>query len=289
MHEQIGPVLSLLAAVCWGFNAIFISKGLKGSNSFAGAFFSMLIASLIYLIANLLTGAINETIPYENFLTLSFAGFVSFSLAYLFYFYSIGSIGVSRATSITSSRPLIAAVLAVLLLGEVMTVPIGAGTVFMVAGVVLVTMRDQVTSKVKPRIGKFFAILTAFCWGLYPILVKAGLQGLQSVFKASLIMMVMATALYVLLIICVGRLRLLFSINKRSLRFFALSGLANSSANLLYFAALMITQVTIVTPLSNLYPFFALILGVIMLNEKATLKIVFGTVLIFVGVLFITI
>ncbi|MEM4297507.1 MAG: GRP family sugar transporter, partial [Nitrososphaerota archaeon] len=220
-------------------------------------------------------------------LMLSIAGFVGLSIAYLFYFSSIHHIGVSRATPITSSRPLITAVLAVVLLREVMTLSLGLGTMFIVVGVALVTLRNQ-GYKINLGVGELFAILTAFCWGLYPVLLKVGLQGLQSVFKASLIMMSMATVLYVLLIICMGRLRLLFFIKKRSLFFFTLSGVANSSANLLYFAALMLVPVTIVTPLTNLYPFFALVLSAITLNEKATLKVFFGTVLIFAGILFIT-
>src|SRR3989442_13884417 len=56
-------------------------------------------------------------------------------MARLTYYESINLIGVARATMISNSTPIFAAVLAIPVLGEHLTWQVGAGTVLVVAGV----------------------------------------------------------------------------------------------------------------------------------------------------------
>ena len=286
MVQELGVLLSLGAALLWGFNAFFIRKGLSTSNPFAGALFSLIVASLIYLLVTAFTGFLYEEIPLSNLVFLASAGFVGYSLAYLFYFNSIELIGISKVATITSARPFIAAILALLIFREVMSFTLAAGTLFVVVGVALVS-GDAKGQRSKG--GEVLAISTALCWGLYPILVKEGLKGLTSVAKPTLITMVFATALYISLSLALRRSNLLLRVDRYSLGFFVLSGFASGFANLLFFIALAFTPVTIVMPLSNIYPFIALALGIFVLSEKVTSKVVIGAILIFLGVFLVII
>jgi len=281
MLQNSGALAAFGAAILWGFNAFVIRKGLRTSNPFAGALLSLMVASFIYFILTIFSETLYETIPPTNLIFLASAGFVGYSLAYLFYFNSIELIGASRAATITSSRPLLAALLAVLIFREEITFSLGVGTLLVVIGVILVSGYSGVK---KSRKGEILAIFTAFCWSIYPILVKEGLRGVMTVFKPIFVTILVAIFFYVILISLFKRSHLLLQIDKSSLRYFTLSGFANGFANLLFFIALSSSPVTLVVPLSNIYPFIAILLGILLLDEKITIKIFVGAILIFLGV-----
>jgi len=270
------------AAILWGFNAFFIRKGLKTSNPFAGALLSLTVASFVYFILTLLSDSLYQVIPLTNLIFLASAGFVGYSMAYLFYFSSIELIGASRAATITSSRPLLAALLALLIFSEEITFSLGVGTLLVVIGVILVSGDSGVRKR--SRKGEILAIFTALCWSIYPILVKEGLREVTSIFKPTFITILVAISLYLILISFVKKSHLILQVDKPSLRYFALSGFANGFANLLFFMALTSSPVTLVMPLSNIYPFITILLGMLILDEKVTPKIILGAVLIFLGV-----
>ena len=282
MLQDSGALAAFGAGILWGFNAFFIRKGLKTSNPFAGALLSLTVTSFIYFILTIFSGSLYETIPPTNLIFLASAGFVGYSLAYLFYYNSIEFIGASRAATITSSRPLLAALLALLIFREEITFSLGVGTLFVVTGVILVSGYGGVRKK--SRKGEILAIFTAFCWSIYPILVKEGLRGVMTFFKPTFITILVAIFFYVILISFFKRSHLLLQVDKSSLRYFTLSGFANGFANLLFFIALSSSPVTLVVPLSNIYPFIAILLGILLLDEKITIKIFFGAILIFLGV-----
>ena len=281
MLQNSGALAAFGAAILWGFNAFVIRKGLRTSNPFAGALLSLMVASFIYFILTIFSETLYETIPPTNLIFLASAGFVGYSLAYLFYFNSIELIGASRAATITGSRPLLAALLAVLIFREEITFSLGVGTLLVVIGVILVSGYSGVK---KSRKGEILAIFTAFCWSIYPILVKEGLRGVMTVFKPTFITILAAIFFYVILISLSKRSHLLLQIDKSSLCYFTLSGFANGFANLLFFIALSSSPVTLVVPLSNIYPFIAILLGILLLDEKITIKIFVGAILIFLGV-----
>jgi transporter family protein len=285
MLQDSGALAAFGAAILWGFNAFFIRKGLKTSNPFTGALLSLAVSSFIYFILTIFTGSFYEALPTFNLIFLASAGFVGYSLAYLFYFNSIELIGAPRAATITSSRPLLAALLALLIFREEITLNLGMGTLLVVIGVIFVSGDSGVRKK--SRRGEILAILTAFCWSIYPILVKEGLRGVMSIFKPTFITMLVGISLFVILISFFKKFRLLLQLDKSSLSFFTFSGFANGFANLLFFMALSSSPVTLVMPLSNIYPFIAILLGILLLDEKISVKIFLGAILIFLGVVLV--
>lgn len=207
------------------------------------------------------------------------------SLAYLFYFNSIELIGASRAATITSSRPLLAALLALLIFREEITLNLAMGTLLVVIGVIFVSGNSGVRKKVEERRGSCYPYSVLL--SIYPILVKEGLSGVMSTFKPTFLTMLVGISLFVILISFFKKFRLLLQLDKSSLSFFTFSGFANGFANLLFFIALSSSPVTLVMPLSNIYPFIAILLSILLLDEKISVKIFLGAVLIFLGVLLV--
>ena len=78
---------------------------------------------------------------------------------------------------------------------------------------------------------------------------------------------------------------------KRSVGFLLLAGVAAGIAIMANYSALSIAPVVIVTPVANTSPLFVLLWAHLFLGklERITLRIVFGTILVVVGVILIAI
>ena len=127
-------MLAVISAVTWGFGASFVGIATKGKrNVISGYLVDRISGSVLSFLYLLIIGN-GFIIPYENAFYAICAG-LSGSTGFLFYYLAITKVGAPKATVISSSRPLIAAFSAVLLLRENITAPIIIGTLLVVLGV----------------------------------------------------------------------------------------------------------------------------------------------------------
>jgi uncharacterized membrane protein len=120
-----------------------------------------------------------------HFAELSFAAFWPFvaagavgaSFGKIFYYYGIDTVGASKSVSIKNSSPILTTILAVVILGERVTLPLAAGVVLIVAGIILLT-RVQGRAEGSPNQIAYFIypLLAAFCFGINPIVKKIGVS-----------------------------------------------------------------------------------------------------------------
>lgn len=106
------------------------------------------------------------------------AGIVHFFLGWTFLALSQQRIGAASTGAVLASTPLVGSVLAALVLGEALTPVAVLGVLLVVAGVVLLSLRQN--PGVMSRSVPWFALAAAFSWGSSPLFIRWGLEGLDS-------------------------------------------------------------------------------------------------------------
>jgi len=129
-----------------------------------------------------------------------------------------------------------------------------------------------------------FALLSAFTGGLVAIFGKIGLQGIDTNTATAIRAVIMALFL-IAVILFQGKFHDIKPIlaNSRALLFITLSGVAGALSWLFYFVALKNGKVSQIVPVDRLSIVFALVLALIILGEKLSLKIWFGAALMILG------
>ncbi len=135
--------------------------------------------------------------------------------------------------------------------------------------------------------GQFEAILSCFCFGIAPIFAKKGLMsGLNPLYGVAI---ANGTALVVTIffVSLSGQGRRLGSIKRYGLFFTVLAGISNTIAILSFYWAMSIGKVSLVVPITCIYPLFTLLVAYFFMKESEGLDIftVTGTFLIVIGII----
>lgn len=133
-----------------------------------------------------------------------------------------------------------------------------------------------------------FALLSAFTAALVAIFGKIGLQNLDANTATAVRAIVMAIFLFIVIAVQ-GKLNQISVVlaDHKATFFIILSGVAGGLSWLFYFLALKLGDVTKVVPIDRLSILFAILLAVIFLGEKLTLKVALGAVMIAIGAIFV--
>jgi bacterial/archaeal transporter family protein len=129
-----------------------------------------------------------------------------------------------------------------------------------------------------------FAILSAFFAALTTIFAKVGVEGVNSNL-ATAIRTVVILAIAWGLVFAEGTFQGLFELNRKSLLFLVLSGMATGLSWLCYFRALQLGPASLVAPIDKSGLVLISLFAVLFLGEPLTVKMVLGTGLILIGTL----
>lgn len=127
-----------------------------------------------------------------------------------------------------------------------------------------------------------YALGSAFFAGLTAILGKVGVQGINSnlaTFIRTIVILVVTAAIISLR----GEWQRMEGASSRTFLFLALSGIATGFSWLCYYRALQLGPASKVAPVDKLSVAFVIILAVIFLGEKLTLKTALGAILVVSG------
>ncbi|MDR2136946.1 MAG: DMT family transporter [Synergistaceae bacterium] len=170
----------MMAAVCWGISPILQKRALGYSklmelNAIRGAGVLMLLLPLFFFVKTAVS--ISDA---KHYAILAFVAFVNNLIGDLFAFAAIRYVGVSLATPITNAYPLIIVLTSWFWFGETMTAFVLGGTLSVVAGLVLLNVRNAAPSRatvqqfhetvqqsretVQHLRGVASAIMAALCW-----------------------------------------------------------------------------------------------------------------------------
>jgi DME family drug/metabolite transporter len=281
----IVPVLALVSAVLSAGATIFIRQGLRTSGSLTGFWINVAVGMITFWIAVAVTGGPGpvSTTALGYFVL---AGLVGTVAGRLFRFVAIERVGASVAAAVINLNPMIATILAILLLGERVTVPIVVGTLVIVLGTVLLSLSGGRLG-FAPRL-LWLPILSATCFGMVSILRKLGLGGAGPIIGTALNVTTAAVA-FASFMLATGQRDALI-VRGRPLAYFAAAGLLENTAVFLNIVALGMGTVSVVTPLYGSSPIFVLLFSFFFLRgvEVLTARVVSGTLLIVLGIYLIS-
>lgn len=127
-------------------------------------------------------------------------------------------------------------------------------------------------------------ILTAFLWGITPVMEKKGLQT-SSPLVGLIFRNFTVSIILVFIILFMGKTKEILATPPKTMLLFGLTGIvAGLLAMLTYFTALKLGATSKIVPISAAYPLITAILGVLILGEGVTLMRIIGTLLIIGGI-----
>jgi uncharacterized membrane protein len=180
---------------------------------------------------------------------------------------AIGAIGTNLAGPVMQFNLVVSLVLAIVFLGESLTLPRIVGILLIFAGPAVVSRegarraREAVAAaEFTPRMleGYAFAALAAICYGATPVLLRyaGGGRGLDAVLAGGVISASSASIVILLLLLAPGHWREIRSVAPEATKWFLFSGVMVYLSQVFYYMALALAPVTIVSPimaLSNIF------------------------------------
>lgn len=289
---MIGAVLTILSAMALSLSLIMIRKNL-GKSELVNMSLALTIMGNIVLWPIALAFTDFSTVNPEALLFFMVAGTLSPAIARLFYYKGMEIAGVSANASIYATYPIYTSIVAILLLGEVLTTENWIGLGCIIVGVVAVGRiinKGETGTKNTTKKGLIFSTLGALTIAFAQIARKEGL----SIYNQPLLGVAVgySTALIVYPII------IAFSKNTRTSRFsredikmFWKPGVSMTIGWLLAFFALSQEMVSIVSALMQTQLLFILLFTYIFLKkiEKLSLKLAASSFLIVAGAMLISI
>ena len=245
------------------------------------------VGTLGLWIAVLATGGIGQ--PSVTGLALfGAAGLIGTVGGRVFRFVGIEKVGPSIAAALTNLHPLVAATLAILVLGERVTLPVVLGTAIVVGGTVLLSLGGGARAGFRPW-HLALPLGSAICFGIVAVVRKLGL-GHVSVVLGSATNVTAAMIAFTAFMLASGRHRGI-KCDRGSLGWFVAAGLAENTSVFLNVVALGLGTVSVVSPLVGSSPIFVLFLSFVFLRgvEALGVRIIVGTLLTVIGICMITI
>jgi drug/metabolite transporter (DMT)-like permease len=230
-----------------------------------------------------------SAIPLEGAAIIILSGLLGQALGDGLYIWSLKLIGASRALPVSNIHPLLTMVLAMLLLGEPVTVAVLAGGLFVLAGVYLVAFPFGPLRQIghlldtPDRRGLLLAAGAAVCWSLSTIMLKTALESMP-LLPANLLRMSTAAVLLIGLEVILERGHAATVLPRRSLVIMALAGILNAFSSLMFLSAILYAGAAKAAVLVATSPLFGLPLSFLFLKEQINRRIIAGTLVAVVGI-----
>ena len=255
-----------------GITAILAKCGIRKTDSDVATAIRTVVVLLFSWLMVLVTGTWSgiRNVDGKTLLFLVLSGLAT-GASWLCYFHALQKGDVNKVVPIDKSSTILTILLALIFL-------IGAGTMLMIT-------RKEGTGDAEEKNGKewlIYAVLSAVFASLTAILGKIGIAGIDSNLGTAIrttVVIVMAW----LMVFLKGKQKELHRIEKKELRFIALSGLATGASWLCYYRALQDGPASVVVPIDKLSILVTIAFSWVVFKEKLTKKAAFGLLCILAG------
>lgn len=283
-----GKLLALITATCFGLNPVVLKLGFgRGGTSEVALVIGLAITAPIYvLIAPFLGGFEFGRVTLPALVGFILGGLFGTGIGRRWMYIAIERIGASPATAIKNSAPVITTFLAVLFLGEQVTVAQWIAVAAIVAGITLVTWKRGAGLGQLRDVGVLAAVGSALSYGVRPLFLEWGLDEVDVPLTAALIGAV-AALLYAGLFTRYERMR--DGLRGPSAPYFIGAGVLQAFGFLALTFGLSTEDVSIVYPVTSTAPLFTLAFTALLLRgmEQLTWRITLGAVLVVGGVIWL--
>jgi drug/metabolite transporter (DMT)-like permease len=288
----LGIGFAVLFAAMMGVASIFSRRGLEKGSFIALLFISLAIGAPNFLVISFFTTGGFEA-PLVGIAYAGVGAILGSVVGRSFYFLGIAYLGPGKSLSIYATSPLYAAILAWIILGESITLPVIVGTLAIVFGIVALSTDARAETEraghslrvvFVPAIG---AVLASGAVTLRKLALDVGVAPIE----AATINMVVGF-LVVSPVVLTRYRDTLHYLPRESLRNFVIASTIMALGFVFYFFGLRATNASVFFPLVQTQPLFAVVLSALFLDDLeivtrwtalASIAIVAGAALVIVG------
>ena len=286
--ETVLPALvSLASAVAFGGSGVAAKRGLSHVDPLAGTVVAVGTCFLAYLLLAPFWMRADEWFT-AGFWVFALMGIIQPSLSMYLANEAYSRAGATVTSTFAATAPLFAAALAIVFLGERLTLAIAAGTLLTVLGIVALSWTPRGSRRQRlVAAALVFATATAAIRGVNHFVGKIGMELLPNAFMAAFcsfaVSFVILAAVYRW-----RRGRWPGKLPAAGLCYFGITGLCIAFGIGFLFAALLVGKVVIVSPIVGTYPVFTLLASAALRDERITGKVLAGVGLVVLGVAFVS-
>lgn len=129
-----GWVYALLAAACWGAEAVLVRYAGDGVDTLTGTGIGCVASGLVFLVYLGAGGRLSAASFNRSAVIYALTGVLSFAVGHYFYYTAINKSGVGLSVSLVSTYPLLAIILSVILFKEPLSLKTGVGALLITLG-----------------------------------------------------------------------------------------------------------------------------------------------------------
>ena len=278
-------LFAFLSAIFAGMTSILAKCGIKKTDSNVATFIRTLVVLPLSLLMALIVnpnfslGAVSS----KTLVFLVLSG-LSTGASWLCYFRALSKGDINKVVPIDKSSTVLTIILAVIFLGEKVTVYKTLGVVFIAIGTLLMIEKKDTEKKSEGEGWLIYALLSAFFASLTTILGKIGIEGVESNLGTAIRTAVVIVMSFIM-VAFTGKTGEIRKIDKKELGFILLSGLSTGASWLCYYKALQDGEAGIVVPIDKLSILVTIAFSYIVFKERLSKKAMLGLVMIVFGTL----
>lgn len=269
-----------------GVTSILAKIGVKDIDSHVATAIRTIIVLIFSWIMVFIIGSQSTIVNIDGktFLFLILSG-LSTGGSWLCYFKALQLGDVNKVVPIDKSSTILTMILAFIFLNEKITINMVIGMIGIAIGTYLMIQKKEKAEKiVKGKAWLIYALLSALFASLTSILGKVGIENVESNLGTAIRTIVVLVMAWII-VFATKKQRDVNKIDKRSLIFLILSGVATGASWLCYYKALQDGLASIVVPIDKLSILVTVLFAYIFLKEKLSKKSLLGLILIVVGTL----
>ena len=273
-----------------GITSILAKVGIKEVDSHVATAIRTIIVLIFSWIMVFIVGSQSTIVNIDGktFLFLILSG-LSTGGSWLCYFKALQLGDVNKVVPIDKSSTILTMVLAFIFLNEKITINMIIGMIGIAVGTYLMIQKKQGVEKiVKGKAWLIYALLSALFASLTSILGKFGVENIESNLGTAIRTIVVLIMAWIL-VFATKKQRDIRKIDKMSLIFIVLSGIATGASWLCYYRALQEGLASVVVPIDKLSILVTILFAYIFLKEKLSKKSILGLILIVTGTLLLII
>ena len=289
-------VLSLLGALFTSLNVILAKIGIKDVKSNLATFYRTGIVIICLVIICIISGSIFKfsLLTKNNYIFLILSG-IATGCSWLCYYKALKIGDINKVAPIDKASFVLTSILFIIFFfdtttnnGDILTIAmLVLAMILMLFGTILMIGRQEVKNEVS-KTWLIYSILSAIFASIVALFVKIGLKGIPSdlgTFLRTIIVFLFAFAI----VIKKGEIKEIKKINKKTIVFLTLSGIATGGAWLCEYSALNILNVNpvAVSSINKLSILLTMLLSYLILKEKFTKKSLIGLSLLTLGIVII--
>jgi len=280
---------ALGSSFLFALHNLFTKKALRYSNP-ASAVISSLLINIVFLWSVSIIFLPLSSLASSALLIFVAVGFFQPGLTRLLTYKGIDALGVAITDPIRATTPLFSAAMAIIFLGERITLPIIIATFMIIAGITLLSWRQGSMKLTGSAVFLWYPIIASALAGATQVARKFGLASVPHPFLAAAVTATSSFVVSVLTMWYVEKTQETWKMNRQCFWWFLAAGVTVSLSMVCIYYALDRGKVSVVIPVSSTGPLFSLILTAIFLRdvERVTSRIVLSAAMIVGGVLLIS-